>query len=285
MTPSLPPKNGCRTLRSCSYRLTNRMETIKSIAIALCMPGLWVAWKLAGSRVVRSDGVEIRIIEAKSEGDQIDVSEIIDEELFQLATSALSHDFDMDHIGIKVYLSKSSDFKAERSDLLRTICLADPGNFYRSPHDMEGLKQWIAVEIVYAHLLFNGWLERNGVDFEGGPELSMRRSIARFQIIATHRTAGRAHAPAERAVASEDEESVAGVLARYETRRHSMPVFMRELKHCFTRWFNHRHSRQGALCEELWPAPAVVLTNSILLLSAQSASRARDLPLIGFRFR
>jgi len=37
-----------------------------------------------------------------------------------------------------------------------------------------------------------------------------------------------------RAVASEDETIVAGLLARYEARRNSMPAFMRELKQRFT---------------------------------------------------
>jgi len=46
------------------------------------------------------------------------------------------------------------------------------------------------------------------------------------------------------------EEALAELLARYEARRHSMPIFMKELKQRFTRWFNRQHSRKGTLWEE-----------------------------------
>lgn len=54
----------------------------------------------------------------------------------------------------------------------------------------------------------------------------------------------------ERALAAQDEAWVGRILARYEARRHSLPVFMKELKQRFTRWFNRRHSRKGTLWEE-----------------------------------
>jgi len=38
------------------------------------------------------------------------------------------------------------------------------------------------------------------------------------------------------------EEALAELLARYEARRHSMPIFMKELKQRFARWFNRQHS-------------------------------------------
>jgi len=53
----------------------------------------------------------------------------------------------------------------------------------------------------------------------------------------------------DRAVA-EGEEALATLLERYEARRHSLPVFMRELKQRFTKWFNRRHSRKGTLWED-----------------------------------
>jgi hypothetical protein len=42
----------------------------------------------------------------------------------------------------------------------------------------------------------------------------------------------------------------AEILARYQARRHSLSVFLKELKQRYTRWHNRRHRRVGTLWED-----------------------------------
>jgi len=42
---------------------------------------------------------------------------------------------------------------------------------------------------------------------------------------------------------------LAEILARYQARRYSLPVFLKELKQRYTRWHNRRHRRVGTLWE------------------------------------
>jgi len=42
---------------------------------------------------------------------------------------------------------------------------------------------------------------------------------------------------------------IAEILARYEARRHSLAIFLKELKQRYTRWHNRRHGRVGTLWE------------------------------------
>jgi len=53
----------------------------------------------------------------------------------------------------------------------------------------------------------------------------------------------------DRAAAASSPEWLSQVLARYQARRYSLSVFLKELKQRYTRWHNRRHHRTGTLWE------------------------------------
>ena len=58
------------------------------------------------------------------------------------------------------------------------------------------------------------------------------------------------------------------VLARYQARRHSLSVFLKELKQRYTRWHNRRHQRVGTLWESRFRSVLVEGSETALLTVA-----------------
>ena len=58
------------------------------------------------------------------------------------------------------------------------------------------------------------------------------------------------------------------ILARYEARRYSLSVFLKELKQRYTRWHNRRHRRTGTLWEERFRSVLVEGSERALLTMA-----------------
>jgi len=61
---------------------------------------------------------------------------------------------------------------------------------------------------------------------------------------------------------------LAEILARYEARRYSLSVFLKELKQRYTRWHNRRHKRTGTLWESRFRSVLVEGDETALLTVA-----------------
>jgi len=116
---------------------------------------------------------------------------------------------------------------------------------------MRKLETFCGVEVITYCLMSNHFhILLRVPDKEAAPKLTVESLLALLPVIYRGEDLLSAVQEIERALAAQDEARVGRILARYEARRHSLPVFMKELKQRFTRWFNRQHSRKGTLWEE-----------------------------------
>jgi len=116
---------------------------------------------------------------------------------------------------------------------------------------MRKLETFCDVEVITYCLMSNHFhILLRVPDKESAPKLTVEALLGLLPVIYQGEDLLSAVQEIERALAAQDEARVGRILARYEARRHSLPVFMKELKQRFTRWFNRQHSRQGTLWEE-----------------------------------
>ncbi len=116
---------------------------------------------------------------------------------------------------------------------------------------MRKLEAFCGVEVITYCLMSNHFhILLRVPDKEAAPKLTVERLLGLLPLIYRGEDLLSAVQEIERALAAQDEAWVGRILARYEARRHSLPVFMKELKQRFTRWFNRQHSRKGTLWEE-----------------------------------
>jgi len=71
-----------------------------------------------------------------------------------------------------------------------------------------------------------------------------------------------------RAAAADDPAWLAGILARFEARRHDLASFMKDLKQRFTRWYNRENGRRGTLWEDRYKSVLVEGSERALLTIA-----------------
>jgi len=116
---------------------------------------------------------------------------------------------------------------------------------------MRKLETFCGVEVITYCLMSNHFhILLRVPDKESAPKLTVEALLGLLPVIYQGEDLLSAVQEIERALAAQDEAWVGRILARYEARRHSLPVFMKELKQRFTRWFNRQHSRKGTLWEE-----------------------------------
>ena len=72
----------------------------------------------------------------------------------------------------------------------------------------------------------------------------------------------------ERAAASDDPSWLAGILERFECRRHDLASFVKDLKQRFTRWYNRENNRKGTLWEDRYKSVLVEGSEQALLTMA-----------------
>jgi len=116
---------------------------------------------------------------------------------------------------------------------------------------MRKLETFCGVEVITYCLMSNHFhILLRVPDKESAPKLTVEALLGLLPVIYQGEDLLSAVQEIERALAAQDDAWVGRILARYEARRHSLPVFMKELKQRFTRWFNRQHSRKGTLWEE-----------------------------------
>ncbi len=89
------------------------------------------------------------------------------------------------------------------------------------------------------------------------PELTDEQLIERLRLISRLRSANLLKKELERLRTNGDTEGVERLRGRYLARMGDVSVFMKELKQCFSLWYNRRVGRRGTLWEERFKSVAV----------------------------